>query len=377
MTMELKRIGNGMVLLPGFADVHVHLREPGFSYKETIYGGSRAAARGGYTAVCTMPNLQPAPDCPAALEVQLELIRRDAVIPVLPFGTITKGQKGKEAAELEALAPQVCGFSDDGFGVADGGLMKEAMERARALGKIIAAHCEDTRYAPEDPSSEWREVERDLQLALDTRCALHLCHLSSAVSLELLRQARKDGADVTCETAPHYLLLDETLRRDSGNWKMNPPLRSPKDREALLAGLMDGTVDMIATDHAPHSAEEKSRGFAGSLNGIVGLECAFAVLYTGLVEPGLLTLEGLCALMSENPRRRFGLPEASFTLFELEKSYVLEPEEFLSQGRSTPFAGSTLRGRCLLTLWEGKPVWREAGLSEALEEEVLDIIAHS
>ena len=350
----------GYTVLPGFADVHVHLREPGFSYKETILTGTRAAARGGYTAVCAMPNLDPAPDSPQGLAPQLALIQRDACVTVKPYGCITLGQKGRTLADLEGLAPLVCGYSDDGHGVADGGLMREAMVRAKALGKPIAAHCEDTAYPPEDPASEWREAERNIALALDTGCALHICHVSSRVTLELVRQGKRAGADLSCETAPHYLLLDETLRQDSGDWKMNPPLRAPADREALAEGLADGTVDMVATDHAPHAPVEKAGGFAASLNGVTGLECAFPVLYTGLVLPGHLRLEQLLHALSAAPRARFRLPVGrDCTVFALGEAEAVKPEGFLSMGKSTPFAGMPVHGRCLLTLAGGSPVWQD------------------
>ena len=331
-------------IFPGFADVHVHLREPGFSYKETVKTGTLSGAAGGYTALCPMPNLNPVPDSCAHLEEQLACIRRDACVKTVPMGAITVGENGTALAELEGMASNVAAFSDDGRGVADAALMREAMIRAKALGKIIAAHCEDLTYEPADPRSEWSEVERDILLAKETGCALHVCHVSSAVSLELIRQAKKDGIDVTCETGPHYLLLDDSMRKDHGRWKMNPPLRSPADREALIAALLDGTLDMIATDHAPHSAEEKARGFAGSLNGIVGLECAFPTLYTGLVKTGILPLERLIALMSDNPRKRFALgggeiTDGEYTVWDLGAEYSIHPEEFLTMGRSTPFAG--------------------------------------
>ena len=349
-------------VFPGFADVHVHLREPGFSYKETVKTGTLAGAAGGYTALCPMPNLKPVPDSQEHLDEQLACIRRDACVKTVPMGAITVGEDGKVLSDLEALAPFVSAFSDDGRGVADAALMREAMVRAKALGKIIAAHCEDLTYAPADPRSEWSEVERDILLAKETGCALHVCHVSSAVSLELIRQAKRDGIDVTCETGPHYLLLDESMREDHGRWKMNPPLRSPADREALVAALLDGTVDMIATDHAPHSAEEKAKGFAGSLNGIVGLECAFPTLYTGLVKTGILTLEKLIALMSDHPRTRFALggldvTENEYTVWDLSAVSRVNPGAFATMGRSTPFEGMEVYGRCIATVYGGECVY--------------------
>ncbi|MBQ3065122.1 MAG: dihydroorotase [Clostridia bacterium] len=349
-------------VFPGFADVHVHLREPGFSYKETILTGTRAAARGGFTAVCSMANLSPVPDTVANLQTQLDMIDRDACILVKPMGAITVGEKGNRIADLEGMAPMVSAFSDDGCGVADAGLMREAMQRAHALGKVIAAHCEDTRYLPADPRSEWSEVERDILLAADTGAALHVCHVSSEVSLSLIRQAKRDGIDVSCETAPHYLLLDETMCEDFGKWKMNPPLRSPKDKAALIEAVLDGTVDMIATDHAPHSAEEKSRGFEKSLNGIVGLECAFPVLYTGLVREGILSIEDLVRLMSINPRQRFSLGGTevdidAYTVWAIGQRDTVDPSRFLSMGRCTPFEGMNVYAACAETVYKNRPVW--------------------
>ena len=322
-------------LMPGFCDVHVHLREPGFSYKETIKSGTRAAARGGFTDVCTMPNLDPVPDCPSHLAAQEEIIARDAIVRVHPYGAITVGERGKQLAELEALAPRVVAFSDDGHGVQDAALMREAMLRAKALGKLIVAHCEDNTllrggyihdgsYAQAHghrgiiSESEWGQIARDLELAAQTGCGYHVCHISTKESVRLIREAKKSGVDVSCETAPHYLLLDENDLGEDGRFKMNPPLRAREDREALLEGLLDGTVDMIATDHAPHAAAEKAKGLAGSAFGIVGLETAFPLLYTGLVRKGILSLEALVEKMSFAPRRRFGIPMGEdFTIWDL------------------------------------------------------------
>ncbi len=355
------------LIFPGFCDVHVHFREPGFSYKETIATGSRAAARGGYTSVLTMPNLSPVPDDPATLAAQLSLIRRDAVIDVRPLGAITRGERGEELSDMEGMAPDVAGFSDDGRGVQSEEMMKAAMERARALGKPIVAHCEvndllfggyihDGEYARAhghrgiSSESEYAQIERDLFLAERTGCAYHVCHISTKESVALIRAAKARGVDVTCETAPHYLVLDEGDLREEGRYKMNPPLRAAADRLALLEGVLDGTIDMIATDHAPHSAEEKSRGLEGSSFGIVGIETAFATLYTHLVCPGILAEERLCELLVTAPRARFDLPLGEdFTVFSPEE-FTVDPEEFLSKGRATPFAGERLRGVCLLTV---------------------------
>ena len=381
---------SGCYLFPGFVDVHVHLREPGFSYKETIAAGSRAGAHGGYVALGAMPNLNPVPEDLDTLRPQLDLIRRDAVIDVHPYGAITRGQNGEALADLEALAPYVIGFSDDGRGVQNRDMMRQAMLAAKALGKPIVAHCEDNSllhggvihdgdYARAHglpgicSQSEWGQIERDLRLAEETGCAYHVCHISAKESVTLIRQAKARGVDVTCETAPHYLLLDDSMLEDDGRFRMNPPIRSKADREALIEGLLDGTIDMIATDHAPHSAQEKAGGLQNSLNGIVGLEAAFPVLYTGLVRQGILSLDKLMDLMHYNPARRFGLDlpfsegaPASFTVFDLNTPYTLDPDTFLSQGRATPFAGWQVYGKCLMTVHRGRVVWMDGRCKEAM-----------
>ena len=364
-------------VFPGFCDVHVHFREPGFSYKETILSGSKCAARGGYTAVCTMPNLNPAPDTAEHLHQQLQIIEKDACIHVYPYGTITMGQKGQELSEMEAMAPNVCGFSDDGRGVQSDDMMLAAMKKAKSLGKMIVAHCEvnellrggyihDGDYAKDHghrgicSESEWAQIKRDLELVRQTGCSYHVCHISTKESVELIRQAKAEGLDVTCETGPHYLVLDDSDLQEDGRFKMNPPLRGKEDREALVQGILDGTIDMIATDHAPHSAEEKSKGLAGSAFGIVGLETAFSTLYTHLVKPGILSMEQLVRLLCDNPRKRFNIPMGlDFSLWALDKAYIVDPEEFLSIGKATPFAGSELYGRCILTVCDGNIVWHE------------------
>ena len=362
-------------VLPGFCDVHVHFREPGFSYKETILSGTRAAARGGYTAVCTMPNLNPVPDSPETLQPQLDAIEKDALLAVYPYGAITKGEKGEVLADLEAMAPKVVGFSDDGRGVQSPLLMEQAMRKARELGKLIVAHCEDNsllrggyihdgRYARDHghrgicSESEWGPIARDLELAAKTGASYHVCHISTKESVEIIRQAKRSGVDVTCETGPHYLTMDDSMLREEGRFKMNPPLRSKDDREALVEGLRDGTIDMIATDHAPHSAEEKSRGLQGSAFGVVGLETAFPILYTCLVRPGLLPMDRLLAALVTNPRNRFGIPMGNdFSVWDLNAQYQIDPGDFLSQGKATPFEGWQVFGRCMATFRDGKPVY--------------------
>ncbi len=333
-------------IFPGFVDVHVHFREPGFSYKETISTGSSAAARSGYFAVCTMPNLRPVPDSLENLQAQLDIIKSDAKINVLPFGSITKEQKGAGLSDLEAMAPFVCGFSDDGVGVNDAGLMREAMQRAKALGKVISAHCEDNTQIKDSPEAEWKQIERDIKLADDTKVKYHVCHISTKESVSLIRDAKANGVDITCETAPHYLTFSEEDVRDDGRYRMNPPIRAYADKLALLEGICDGTIDMIATDHAPHSAEEKSKGLA-SLNGIVGLEVAFPVLYTELVKGGVIPIEKLISLMSTAPSERFGIELNGFSVFDLNTEYEINTNEFLSKGRCTPYEGKKVFGRCI------------------------------
>lgn len=369
---------NGYIILPGFADVHVHLREPGFFVKETIASGTAAAARGGFTAVCAMPNLCPCPDTRAHLQEQLDIIAATASVAVYPYGTITLGQKGAELSEMEAMAPAVIAFSDDGVGVQRDEMMEHAMRKAKSLGKIIAAHCEDNSllhggyihdgaYARTHghkgicSESEWRQLERDIALARRTGCAYHVCHISTKESVDLIRRAKADGVDITCETAPHYLVLTDADLQEDGRFKMNPPIRTQADREALCEGIVDGTIDMIATDHAPHTAEEKNKGLAGSLMGVIGLETAFPVLYTVLVKDGLISLERLVDLMAFNPRRRFGIPLSAgeITAFDLNAQYEVKPEEFRSKGRSTPFAGMEVYGRCKYTKIDGRTVWTE------------------
>lgn len=356
-------------ILPSFCDVHVHFREPGFGYKETIRQGSLAGARGGYTVVGTMPNLKPVPCDMDFLRVQQEIIDRDAVIQVIPYGTITKDQSGTGTlSDMEGMANHVLAFSDDGKGVQDDGLMREAMNVAKSLNKLIVAHCEDESLLREGKvrESEWRQIERDLKLADETGCGYHVCHISCKESVEVIRDAKKSGVNVTCETAPHYLVLDtEDVRKGiaenpeaGGRFKMNPPIKDPADRKAMIEGALDGTVDMIATDHAPHSAEEKSKGFEKSLNGITGLECAFPVLYTGLVRPGVMTLERLVEMMAIAPRKRFGLPMGDgYVVMDLENPYVLDSSRFLSMGKCTPFDGRTVYGKTQMTFRNGKIVY--------------------
>ncbi len=365
------------MIFPGFCDVHVHLRQPGFSYKETIKTGTQASAHGGYTTVFSMPNLKPVPDSAQHLKEQLDIIKKDAVINVLPYGAITVGQNGEELSDMENMAKDVVAFSDDGRGVQSEEMMKEAMLRAKALGKIIVAHCEDNSllhggyihdgvYASEHShrgicsESEWGPIKRDIELCKQTGCAYHVCHISCKESVELIRQAKADGVNITCETGPHYLILtDEDLKED-GRFKMNPPLRSKEDRQALIDGVTDGTIDMIATDHAPHSQEEKSRGLEKSAFGIVGIETAFQLLYTHLVKKNIISLERLVELLAVNPRKRFGIEyDNSFTVWDLDKKTVINPSDFLSMGKATPFEGEEVFGECELTVCNGKTAYKK------------------
>ena len=362
-------------IFPGFCDVHVHFREPGFSYKETIRTGSLAAARGGYTAVCTMPNLNPVPDSIEHLDQQLKLIGEGACIHVYPYGAITVGEKGEVLADLEGMAQNTIGFSDDGRGVQSDEMMEEAMVRAKSLGKMIVAHCEvnsllrggyihDGEYARVHghrgicSESEWAQIARDLELVKKTGCAYHVCHISTKESVELIRKAKAEGVNVTCETGPHYLVMDDGDLQEDGRFKMNPPLRSREDRVALLAGILDGTIDMIATDHAPHSAEEKGKGLEKSAFGIVGIETAFQILYTYLVEPGILPMEKLMDLLVTNPRNRFNIPlGCDFSVWDLDEEYAIDPADFLSMGKATPFTGWKVKGKCVATVCDGKLVY--------------------
>lgn len=362
-------------IFPGFCDVHVHFREPGFSYKETIASGSKAAARGGYTDVCTMPNLSPVPDSVPHLKEETDIIRRDAVIGVHPYGAITVGEKGEELADLEGMAPSVIAFSDDGRGVQSESMMREAMIRSKALNRIITAHCEDNsllkggyihdgEYARLHghrgicSESEWGPIKRDIELVKETGCAYHVCHISCKESVELIRAAKADGVDITCETAPHYLIMDDMDLGEDGRYKMNPPIRSGADKEALLEGIADGTIDMISTDHAPHSAEEKSKGLEKSAFGVVGIETAFASLYTHLVKTNFITMEKLIELLAVNSRRRFNIPFGNdFTVWDLGKEFTVDPKDFVSMGKATPLEGMKFFGQCVLTVRDGKVVW--------------------
>ncbi len=363
-------------LLPGFVDVHVHLREPGFLYKETIATGTAACARGGYSDVCAMPNLNPVPDSVEHLELELQAIKRDALIHVYPYGAITVGQLGQELADLEGMAPNAIAFSDDGRGVQSRELMRSAMLACKRLGKILVAHCEDNsllhggyihdgEYARAHghrgicSESEWGPIARDLELVKETGCAYHVCHISTKESVDLIRQAKKEGLDVTCETGPHYILLSDQDLQEDGRFKMNPPLRSEADRQAIFDGILDGTIDMIATDHAPHSAEEKGKGLEKSAMGVVGIETAFPLLYTHLVKPGHISLERLVELMAVNPRSRFQIPDrGDFSIWDLSKSYTIDPKDFLSKGKATPFAGWQVFGENQLSIVGGKIVWQ-------------------
>ena len=381
-SFSLDKIDNSdNIVLPGFCDVHVHVREPGFSYKETIATGSAAAARGGYTAVMTMPNLNPVPDSRENLALQYEIIKRDALIGVYPYASITVGQAGKELSPMDELSDAIA-FSDDGRGVQSEEMMHRAMEKAKTLGKMIVAHCEvndllkggyihDGEYARLHnhrgicSESEYAQIERDIKLAKMTGCAYHVCHISTKESVDLIREAKRDGVDITCETAPHYLIMTDMDLKEEGRFKMNPPLRGEKDREALINGILDGTIDMIATDHAPHSEEEKSRGLEKSAFGIVGIETAFPLLYTYLVKEGRVSLDKIIDLLVTNPRKRFGLGLGNeFSVWNLSDEYEIHSSDFLSKGRSTPFEGTKVFGKNLLTVNNGRIVYKNSELKD-------------
>ncbi|MBQ3409408.1 MAG: dihydroorotase [Clostridia bacterium] len=372
---------NNMYLLPGLIDVHTHLREPGFIYKETIATGSYAGAKGGYTSICAMPNLNPTPDCMENLQIELDAIEKDAKIHVYPYGTITVGEKGEELADLKGIADKVIAFSDDGHGVQKEGMMLEAMKQAKELGKMVVAHCEensllnggyihDGEYAKLHghkgicSASEWVPIKRDIELSRQTGCHYHVCHISTKESVELIRQAKKEGVPITCETGPHYLTMNDMQIKEEGRFKMNPPIRSEEDRLALIEGIKDGTIDLIITDHAPHSAEEKSKGLAGSAMGVVGLEVCFPVLYTNLVKPGIITLEKLLELMNSNATKIFGIGSelkvgapADMTVYDLNEEYDIDSSTFVSMGKATPFDGNHVFGRCKMTFCDGKLVF--------------------
>ena len=375
--------GCGMYLMPGFCDVHVHLRTPGFEYKETIETGTLSAARGGFTHVCSMPNLNPVPDSVEHLALQLDAIENGAKIAVYPYGSITVGQKGEELSDFEGMAPNIIAFSDDGRGVQDDAMMKSAMKKAKALDKMIVAHCEvndllfggyihDGEYAKLHghrgicSESEWKQIVRDIELAKETGVRYHVCHISAKESVEVIRQAKNDGVSITCETAPHYLIFNDMDLQEHARFKMNPPIRSEEDRLALVEGILDGTIDVIATDHAPHSEEEKTRGLEKSLMGVVGLETSFPAMYTYFVRSGKITMEHLMKLMHDNAKARFGIGgevavgnKADFTLFDVSEKYTVNPEDFATKGRFTPFEGVELYGKCVMTVYDGQIVYKK------------------
>ncbi len=374
------------IIVPGLIDVHVHLREPGFLYKETVKTGTLAAAKGGFTHICPMPNLNPVPDSLENLKVELDAIKKDACVSVYPFGAITKNSEGKELSDMEAMAEYAVGFSDDGKGVQNDAVMEEAMKKAKSLNKIVSAHTEDERYLTGiclhdgeftrklgikgiSDEAEWKQIERDIRLAKKTGVKYHVCHVSAKKSIELIRKAKAEDVDISCETAPHYIAIDDSMLKDSGTFKMNPPIRTAEDRKALIDGIIDGTVDMIATDHAPHSVEEKSRGIAKSLNGIVGLETSFAVMYTELVERNIISIEKLMEIMHDNAKKRFKIgtdievgKAADIAVFDIENQFRINPCEFASKGKSTPFEGRVLKGKCLLTINKGGIVWQDSSI---------------
>ncbi len=377
---DLKNINGdaNIVILPGFLDVHVHLREPGFFHKETIKTGTLASLASGYTAICSMPNLNPVPDSVENLQVQLDIIKNDANCEVYPYGAITKGENGSELVDFQALAPYCVAFSDDGKGVQSKEITKKAMEEIAKTGRIFCAHLEDDKikkngvihcgkYSKEHnipgiPSeAEYGMLARDLELVKETGVKYHVCHLSTKEGVEMIRKAKAEGLDVSCETAPHYLVLTEDDLQDHGNFKMNPPLRSAEDRDALIEGIKDGTIDMIATDHAPHTLEDKQGGLLKSAMGIVGIEIAFPILYTNLVKTNIITLEKLVKMMTKAPAERFGIKQEmaeNFTVFDLNAKYEIKAENFHSKGVNSPFIGKEVFGKCIKTV-NGGNVWKQ------------------
>ena len=373
---------NNKYIFPGFTDVHVHLREPGFLCKETIETGTKAAARGGYTSVCAMPNLKPVPDSVENIKEEVDIIEKTAAVHVYPYGAITVGEMGRELADLYGMAPYAIAFSDDGHGVQNDDMMRSAMKKAKELGKMIVAHCEVNelleggyihkgKYAALHghkgicSESEWKQIERDIELVKETGCAYHVCHISTKESVELIRKAKSEGVNISCETGPHYLVLNDMDLKEEGRFKMNPPIRDESDRLALIEGIKDGTIDVIATDHAPHTAEEKSKGLKNSLMGVVGLETAFPIVYTELVRKGIITLEKAMELLNTNAKKRFGIgsqiapgQKADLTVFDLDEEYVIDPKDFLSKGKSTPFEGWKVFGKCLMTMVNGEIVYK-------------------
>lgn len=373
---------NNKYIFPGFTDVHVHLREPGFLCKETIETGTKAAARGGYTSVCAMPNLKPVPDSVENIKEEVDIIEKTAAVHVYPYGAITVGEMGRELADLDGMAPYAIAFSDDGHGVQNDDMMRSAMKKAKELGKMIVAHCEVNelleggyihkgKYAALHghkgicSESEWKQIERDIELVKETGCAYHVCHISTKESVELIRKAKSEGVNISCETGPHYLVLNDMDLKEEGRFKMNPPIRDESDRLALIEGIKDGTIDVIATDHAPHTAEEKSKGLKNSLMGVVGLETAFPIVYTELVRKGIITLEKAMELLNTNAIKRFGIgsqiapgQKADLTVFDLDEEYVIDPKDFLSKGKSTPFEGWKVFGKCLMTMVNGEIVYK-------------------
>lgn len=373
---------NNKYIFPGFTDVHVHLREPGFLCKETIETGTKAAARGGYTSVCAMPNLKPVPDSVENIKEEVDIIEKTAAVHVYPYGAITVGEMGRELADLDGMAPYAIAFSDDGHGVQNDDMMRSAMKKAKELGKMIVAHCEVNelleggyihkgKYAALHghkgicSESEWKQIERDIELVKETGCAYHVCHISTKESVELIRKAKSEGVNISCETGPHYLVLNDMDLKEEGRFKMNPPIRDESDRLALIEGIKDGTIDVIATDHAPHTAEEKSKGLKNSLMGVVGLETAFPIVYTELVRKGIITLEKAMELLNTNAKKRFGIgsqiapgQKADLTVFDLDEEYVIDPKDFLSKGKSTPFEGWKVFGKCLMTMVNGEIVYK-------------------
>ena len=376
----------GQLITPGLVDVHVHLREPGFTYKETIEAGTRSAARGGFTTVCAMPNLNPVPDTAEKLRQVYDIIRKDAVVKVLQYAPITENLRSEKLVDQEALVEEgAFAFTNDGVGVQTAGTMYLAMKEAAKNNKALVAHTEDesllfggVMHAGKKAEelglpgilsvTESSQIARDLLLAEATGVHYHVCHVSTKESVRVIRDAKKTGIQVTAEVSPHHLILiDEDIPEDFGFWKMNPPLRGREDREALIEGLLDGTIDCIATDHAPHGLEEKSQSFMKSPFGIVGSETAFQLIYTHFVETGRFTLEQVINWLAVKPAEIFGLNAGTLTVgapadvavFDITQTCTIDKEDFLSKGENTPFIGWKVKGETQMTFVNGKLVWQK------------------
>ena len=353
-------------LTKGMCDIHVHFREPGFVSKESIHTGSLAAAKGGYTTVFLMPNLNPVPDNLEHLKVEEDIIKKDSVIESIPYASVSVGEKGNEVSDIDNLMTHTKYFSDDGVGFHDYSLLRTALKKIKDNHLFIASHAEDSVYKTK-PEGEYIAVEHEIEIAKELNAPYHFCHMSTKQSFDLISKAQKEGYKITCEVTPHHLFLDEDDIKGNPNFKMNPPLRSKEDQKATLDALLSGVATIIATDHAPHTAEEKSREYDKCPNGIIGIETAAPLVYTKLVKTGIITLKQMEDFMCNNPRKLMGLKpleikvgeEASFTCMDLDNPHTYSSEEILSKGKNSPFIGTTLYGFSLLTVYKGNIVYKK------------------